>query len=315
MTGLQLRRGDREVALWIDGVEILRYVFDARGRQLESPRPYFHPLRTRAGHVVTVFRPHDHTWHKGLSYALPNVGADNFWGGVTYVRDRGYLQLPNNGAMRHTRLEAARISDAGVFELAHTLDWQREGGDLVATERRRLTVSPGAPGDDAWLLTLDSEVTNASGDTLVFGSPTTEGRDNAGYGGFFWRGPRSFTGGRILGPGGLEGEALRGARLDWAAFEGRHDEVDATSTVLMVDAAENPQHPPQWFARSEPFGCLGPAPYFSERVMLDEGGTMRNRYALVVADGASDTGRLTHLAERGTAALDAATLLATGIAR
>ena len=47
-------------------------------------------------------------------------------------------------------------------------------------------------------------------------------------------------------------------------FSGRHDGSGGASTVVMVDDPGNVQHPPQWFARTEEFACLCPAPFFSE---------------------------------------------------
>ncbi len=54
---------------------------------------------------------------------------------------------------------------------------------------------------------------------IPIGSPTTRGRENAGYGGLFWRGPRSFTGGSVLAPGVAGGDELRGIR---GAVDGIH---------------------------------------------------------------------------------------------
>ena len=51
-------------------------------------------------------------------------------------------------------------------------------------------------------------------------------------------------------------------------FAGRHDGTGGSSTIVIVDDAGNPQHPPQWFARTEQFACLNPAPFFSEEVPL-----------------------------------------------
>ena len=63
--------------------ELFHYVYQPGTVQLESPKPYIHPLRTRAGKVVSLFRPHDHVWHKGIAWSLPHVGEENFWGGPT----------------------------------------------------------------------------------------------------------------------------------------------------------------------------------------------------------------------------------------
>ena len=64
---------------------LAQYVYVPTDVQLESPRPYLHPVRTRGGDLVTAYRPHDHVWHKGIAWSLPVVGEHNFWGGPTYV--------------------------------------------------------------------------------------------------------------------------------------------------------------------------------------------------------------------------------------
>ena len=72
------------------------------------------------------------------------------------------------------------------------------------------------------------------------------------------------------------------------AFAGVHDDTGATSLVLIVDDAANPHHPPQWFARSEEFAALNPAPFFSEEVVVASGDTVSFRYAVGVADGGAE---------------------------
>lgn len=285
------------------GVVLARYVYVPDDPPLESPRPYLHPVRTRAGRTVTCYRPHDHVWHKGIAWSLPCVGPHNFWGGPTYVHGQGYVQLENDGSMDHEELLDLAVG-ADRVGLTHQLGWRTEQGERVVTEIRTLSaVLPDRP--DAWVLTFETAMTNVSASPLPIGSPTTRGRENAGYGGLFWRGPRSFTGGTLHTPAGSGGEELRGERGPWMGFTGRHDEVDAASTVVMVDHADNPAHPPQWFARTEWFGCLNPAPFFSEEIDFDPGETLRFRYAVVVADGDADASRAGDLAALGTAVLGA----------
>ena len=261
--------------------ELFRYVYEPDTVQLESPKPYIHPLRTRAGKVVSLFRPHDHVWHKGIAWSLPHVGEENFWGGPTYIHGRFYVQLENNGTQAHRRI-AAMNRDADTAMFAHDLDWITQSGALFFTERRTLRAHLISP--DAWALTIETQMTNVSGTDAAIGSPTTKGRENAGYGGLFWRGPRSFTGGQFVTEEGLGGDEVRGRRMPWMAFAGRHDETDAESLVLMVDDAANPNHPPQWFARTEEFACLNPAPFFSEELTIEQGSTVRFRYGVGIAD-------------------------------
>ncbi|MCC8251625.1 DUF6807 family protein [Saccharothrix luteola] len=150
------------------------------------------------------------------------------------------------------------------------------------TERRTLRAD--LITRQAWALTFETTMTNVSGAGVAIGSPTTKGRENAGYGGLFRRGPRSFTGGRFVSADGAAGEEVRGKRMEWPAFAGRHDETSARSLVLMVDDTTNPNHPPQWFARAEEFAWLNPAPFFSEELTVEHGATVRIRYGVGVAD-------------------------------
>ena len=79
MTGLRLTRDQDALAVSHGEQQLLRYVYRPTEAQLESPRPYFHPLRTLTGDCVSLYRPHDHVWHKGIAWSLPNVGPENFW--------------------------------------------------------------------------------------------------------------------------------------------------------------------------------------------------------------------------------------------
>lgn len=291
----------QSVSIKLGEIEIARYTFAADDAQAESPRPFFYPLRTPGGSNVTVYRPHDHVWHKGVAWSLPHFGEDNFWGGPSFRRDQDYQWLPNNGRMIHEEVLECGMS-GGRFTFTHRLRWQTQGGTDVVQEVRSFEVVPGS-NTDSWTLLFDTRMTNISGAEIPIGSPTTEGRPDAGYGGLFWRGPRSFTGGRIAGPGGVSGEELRGTRGPWLAFIGQHDEKDATSTVLMVDDARNAQHPPEWFTRTEPFACMGPAPFFSQEVTFAPGETLHNRYAVVLGDGDSDSARLAGLAQAAIGSL------------
>lgn len=282
-------------------VELMRYVYAPTELQFESPRPYVHPLRTPSGRLVSVFRPWDHVWHKGITMALPNVGPDNFWGGATYTRKVGwYADLKNNGSQDHDEvLETAVGEDHAVFK--HALVWHRQPSDgspvgaAVFTETRTLTATL-VPEQDAWVLGWRSELTNVSGAPIEMGSPTTEGRENAGYGGLFWRGPRSFTGGALVASNGVTGEDVRGTRGEWAGFCGRHDDVDGSSTVVFVDRTPDQDLDTKWFVRSEPFACINPAPFFDRVRVVDVAETIELHHAVVIADGESDASRMAELA-------------------
>lgn len=273
-----------------DGTELARYVFAPWDALLESPRPYFHPLRTLGGDVVSLYRPHDHVWHKGIAWSLPNVGPANFWGGPTFRRDEGYVQLPNNGTTRHLSFSSVQAADAAV-SFAESLAWETEQGEAWFTERREVAFAVAA---DAWTLTFATSFRNVSGQEIAIGSPTTEGRPNAGYGGLFWRGPRSFTGGVAHVPDRSGGDDLMGVRAPWLAFTGQHDDHGRHSTLLFVAERET-----RWFVRSQPFACVCPAPFFDTEVPVAPDEELSYRYTIAIADGTPDPAGLVATARPG----------------
>jgi Methane oxygenase PmoA len=277
---MSVRDDGASVRAWWDGAELFRYVYLPDDPPLESPRPYLHPVRTLAGDLVTDFSPGDHRWHKGISWSLPNVGAENFWGGPTYRRADGYIQLDNNGAMRHDGFDAIDAA-GGQASLAERLTWVTAAGETMFTERRQITAAA-VPGRSAWALAFQTAMRNVSGRSVAIGSPTTEGRDNAGYGGLFWRGPAAFAGGRVLTPEGAGGDEIMGRRGPWLAF------ATPAATLIFTDSPANPGYPCQWFVRSTPYACACPAPFFAAEVPVAAGAELTLRYGIVVGDGELD---------------------------
>jgi hypothetical protein len=276
------RQDDEALTASVGDVEIFRYVHRPSTPAFEGPKPYLHPVRTLAGDVVTAFRPHDHRWHKGVQMTATDVSGENFWGGVTYVRDRGYAALSNVGTMRHEEFEV----DGARFD--ERLSWFTEEGERWVGESRSFTVRD--VEDDSWTLEFATTLTNLRAEPLVFGSPTTNGRELAGYTGFFWRGPRSFTDGTVIAADGGAGQEMMGKAARWLAFIGRHDEVDRSSTLLFLDHPDNKNT--HWFVRSTPFAAVNPSFAFHDTVELAPGAALTLRYRLVVADGDWDRAQL-----------------------
>jgi hypothetical protein len=286
----------RHVDGYYGHVRLFRYVYRPETAPVESPKPYLHPVRTLAGHTITLFRPHDHVWHKGIAMTWAQLSGQNFWGGPTYVRGQGYVQLPNNGRIEHQgwiTLDAAPRQGEGGGErparhmvLEERLAWITAQGETWLAERRRMTVPEIVPELGYWTLEFDLTLENTRGQALVFGSPTTEGRPMAGYGGLFWRGPRSFTGGTILAAGGRAGPEVMGQAAPWLAFVGRHDGSGTTSTLVFLDTPGNPRYPTKWFVRTTPYACASFAFAFDDELVLPPGEALRLRYRLLIADGA-----------------------------
>ena len=265
--------------------QLFRYIYQPQTDQRESQKPYFHPLNTLDGNTVTNFRPYDHVWHHGLSMTMAVLSDQNFWGGPSYVHEKGYVQLPNNGRQAHQSWESLRCDDEEISFKEH-LNWITLNGERWLTETRTISVSELNVDAGYWALDFGIALKNVAGEALVFGSPTTEGRPLAGYGGLFWRGPRSFLKGQVLAGKNLSGPEVMGQAAPWLAFTGWHDGVYQQSTLLFIDRPGNPRYPNKWFIRNEPYACASFAFSFDEELVLEAAGSLSFSYRVAIINGA-----------------------------
>lgn len=283
MAELALRIDDNGVTVTTGGVDIARYAFAPGGAASEGPKPFLHPLRTLDGAPLTAFRPWDHRWHKGLQMTWTHVSGENFWGGPTFHRDTGYRQLDNVGTIRHERF--TEVQDAGAeVSFAEELTWATRAGEEWIAETRTHRFHGVDPDRGLWALDFSTTLRSIADRELELGSPTTQGRPDAGYTGFVIRMPRAWAGGRVLS-GDLEGaDAIMGTETRWVAVSGEHDEVDGGGTVLVFAGTSSAAPPVRWFVRTEPFPIVAPSPSFDEHIVLAPGDELSLRHRHVFGD-------------------------------
>ncbi|MGX5186473.1 DUF6807 domain-containing protein [Streptomyces avermitilis] len=246
-----------------------------------SPRPYLHPVTTLAGTAVTERGPADHAHHLGVGVAVPDVEGFNFWGGRTFVRDQGPTELENHGAQRHAGFQL-RDPDGFVEELR----WVAAGNELL---RERRTVAATALTDSAWALDFTFSLTNLTPGPLSIGSPATNGRPGAAYGGFFWRARKEAGAPRVFTAAAEGEEEIHGTRADWLALAG------ATWTLVFAGATERTRRDP-WFVRAAEYPGVGSSLAHEERLPVAAGETVVRRIVTVVADGSLGRGEAAALA-------------------
>ncbi|MET8127981.1 PmoA family protein [Streptomyces sp. NPDC005065] len=236
-------------------------------------RPYFHPVTTLAGVPVTEERPADHIHHLGTSIAVPDVAGHNFWGGRTFVRGQGPTALDNHGIQRHLGWKL-RDSDGFVEELS----WVADDTELLREHR---TVAVAELSETAWALDFSFSLTNRGADDLSIGSPATNGRPGAGYGGFFWRAPKEPAAPAVFSDFGDGEEAVHGRVADWVAMTG-----DGW-TLVFAGATDETRRDP-WFVRTTQYPGVGSSLAAAERLPVPAGATVVRRVITVVADGRLD---------------------------
>ncbi|MFI2433730.1 PmoA family protein [Streptomyces sp. NPDC018693] len=261
---------DDTAVLRVAGRPVGRYATRPELPARLSPRPCLHPVTTLAGTTVTELAPADHAHHLGVGVAVPDVEGHNFWGGRTFVRDQGPTELDNHGAQRHTGFQL-RGPDGFVEELR----WVAAGTELL---RERRTVAAAELTEYAWSLDFTFALTNVTSAPVTIGSPATNGRPGAAYGGFFWRArkeaaaPDVFTADR-------EGESeVHGRAADWLALTGEN------WTLVFAGATDTTRRDP-WFVRTAEYPGVGSSLASEERLAIAPGDTAVRRIVTVVADG------------------------------
>ncbi|MBC7273433.1 MAG: PmoA family protein [Streptomyces sp.] len=256
--------------LRVAGRPVGRYVTRPELPARFSPRPFLHPVTTLSGTAVTELSPADHLHHLGVGVAVPDVEGHNFWGGRTFVRDQGPTELDNHGAQRHVAFQL-RDPDGFVQELR----WMAAGGELL---RERRTVAATELTGTAWALDFTFALTNTTPGPLTIGSPATNGRPGAAYGGFFWRARKEDSAPDVLTPGAEGEEAVHGRPADWLALAG------TTWTLVFAGATDATRRDP-WFVRTAEYPGVGSSLAHTERVPVPPGDTLVRRIVTVVADG------------------------------
>ncbi|MFF5478572.1 PmoA family protein [Streptomyces sp. NPDC012935] len=256
--------------LRVAGRPVGRYVTRPELPARLSPRPYLHPVTTLAGTAVTELSPADHAHHLGVGVAVPDVEGANFWGGRTYVRDQGPTELDNHGAQRHSAFQL-RDPDGFVEELR----WVAAGAELL---RERRTLAATELTAFAWALDFTFSLTNVTSGPLTIGSPATNGRPGAAYGGFFWRARKESSAPDVFTVDSEGEQEIHGSRAPWVALAG------ATWTLIFAGATEQTRLDP-WFVRAEEYPGVGSCLAVEERLPIPPGETAVRRIVTVVADG------------------------------
>ena len=259
--------------LHVDGRSVATYVTRPVVDPQRGPRPYLHPVRTRAGTVVTDVLPADHPHHLGVSVALQDVNGVNLWGGRTYVRGQGYTWLED-----HSVIEHAGFADTAPGRIEARLRWCDTAGRTLLAEDRVMAAHP--HGEDAWWLEFSYTLTNATNGPVRLGSPGTNGRpDNAGYGGFFWRAapgqPRVFT-----SESTVESD-VNGSVTEWVALAGE------AYTLVFTGLGDGDR----WFVRAKEFPGVFPAIAFDTVRVLAPGDHLTRHHRVLIADGTWDVDR------------------------
>ncbi len=271
-----------DLLLSVDGRLIADYrVADASIADEYTPKPYFHPVRTLDGTIVSGFAPEDHPWHHGLQFGMPRVGDDNFWGGGTYFGpERGYVVVADHGAIRHREWLDV---DSAQGVLRERCAWEGHGGEMLLDEVRTHRLSSVIAGEArGWRLDLTTELTNVTDADLALETPAQRGRPDGGYGGWFFRLAEGFTAAALTADG-VPVDAS-GVAATVLVVDGR----TADGTPVTIGLHHGPSTNPgdrAFLYRFDPFPLVGFSVAYDDGLIIESGATMSLSHRIAVFDG------------------------------
>jgi hypothetical protein len=255
------------LALMDGKTTIWKYVADPK-----LGKPYFHPLATPGGTVLTELRPKDHPWHCGLWWSWKYINGRNYWEedarthsseGVTDVTARDF-----------------QPHDDGSAVLILDITYHPRGGAAVMTEKRTIEIS--APKDGSYDMRWTSDFTAVASASLTRTPPSGKPGTSVlgGYAGLTLRLPPATRPWTFSNSEGMTGpKTVQGLHSDWIKFSAGSDKA----AVTIFDDAANVRHPTPWYGHQDmPF--FNAAFLFDKTMDMKAGEKLTLRYRVLVTD-------------------------------
>ncbi len=288
----ELQRADDTISVTIGGKPLGTYYFGP-----DSPKPYFSPLRSAEGTIVTRGWPmvkdipgesHDHPHHRGMFFAHGDINGIDFWGEGTPAKPAQTAHgtfyssedLPKGRTVFRKLEEATSGPDSG--RLRADFDLVGPDGKKIAEETQAYTFR----GDES-SRTIDCEFIVRATDGPVKMGDTKEGT-------FAIRVVKALEDPKVtmLNSEGKTGEKqIWGKRANWVDYSG----VVAGEKlgIAIFDSPSNIKHPTYWHARGYGLFAVNPFgehdfyndPKRDGSVTIPAGGSLTLRYRVYIHHG------------------------------
>lgn len=246
-----VRKGDR-VDIFVQGRPFTTYFFSA-----DVAKPYFQPLRTAQGTVVTRAFPIGNTvppedlkdenvepHQRPMFFGHGNIDGIDFWGEAVFPR---YSDDVVFGRTIFRKLEESQNGDPGTLRADFELAGPK--GRVIADEIQSFLF-----GGDQKTRWIDCEITLVAN----HGSDLTLGDSKEGTFGIRLARELNSPPAHMVNSSGGEGEkAIWGKRADWVDYDGTV--AGEALGVAVFDSPKSFRHPTWWHARG--YGLLAANPF------------------------------------------------------
>ncbi len=280
--------------------------FNHLGDGKEKGCPYFHPLATMDGSVLTDLHPSDHPHHRGLRFAWKKInGVEGYWHWPEWseVQKKLKTDYPYE-ADGHSDVTAVKVTAnddlSARFELEMNYHPPGKAADVI--EKRSIEVSTPAK-DGSYQISWHSVFTAGPGGAVLDRTPIQGEEDGKWFGGYAGLQFRlashdDFTAWTISNSEGtsvtskaknISAETreilapLHGKPASWVDLT--LDMTDGkTGGVTIMDHPANLRHPSPWHIAAMPHE-FHQAPLFSGPFTLEAGKNLSFRFRILVHSG------------------------------
>lgn len=272
---LSWQKEANSVSLLNNGKIVWQHHFDKK-----EGKPYFHPLSTIDGSVLTGLRPEDHPWHRAIWFSWKYINGLNYW-----EEDR--VTGRSEGI---TELKSVRYNLAKQFgaEFNLELTYHPPTGNDVLKEERSVRLSALAE-DGSYFMDWESTFTALADEVMLDRTPLLnepDGKSYGGYAGFSARLNNQLWDVKAVNDSG-ETEQLHGKASRWITYEAKNLKGHPVA-ITIFDHPENINHPGKWFISNDtetPFYYFSPALIFDQKLILKKGEKLHLKYRLLVSSG------------------------------
>lgn len=257
-------------------------------------KPYFHPLRTPAGQDITLKRPADHPWHRGLWFSWKKINGVNYWEEDPKVGVSEGRSLIRNVSSKLYKDFSARV-------LIDILYQDKEGPTLE--EKRVLHIS--SPfGTDGYAISWDQTFTAMKDIELDLEKPARHGGVQwGGYAGLSYRGAATLKDGFFRASNGwtnskdTTGYGEKAKWMDMTATT--NGEISSYAGITIFDHPHNPRFPSPWYIwySNGQHLFFTPSLLFDGPMHLAKGEKLHLKYQTYIHDGKTSEQEIEKIAE------------------
>ena len=134
-------------------------------------KPYFHPLNTPAGVLLSELKPKDHLWHRGLWFSWKFINGVNYW------------EEKNGRSDGTTKIQSVKVKTRDDFsaQIIMEIDYFQNPQKILLKEKRIIEIS--TPKDSSYTISWGATFT-AQEKILLDRTPTPGQQGGKSYGGY-----------------------------------------------------------------------------------------------------------------------------------